>query len=44
LFALLGLFAGLAYQFRRQLKLFVAGLVRDEESGNPTPLRVEKAT
>jgi hypothetical protein len=44
LFALLGLFAGLAYQFRSQLKLFVAGLVRDEESGNPTPLRVEKAT
>ena len=44
LFALLGLFAGLAYQFRSQLKLFVSGLVRDEESGNPTPLRVEKAT
>ena len=43
LFALLGLFAGLAYQFRSQLKLFVAGLVRDEDSGNAVPPRMEKA-
>jgi hypothetical protein len=44
LFALLGLFTGLAYQFRSQLKLFVAGLVRDEDSGNPVPPKMEKAT
>ena len=43
LFALLGLFAGLAYQFRSQLKLFVAGLVRDEDSGNQVPPKMEKA-
>ena len=43
MFALLGLFAGLAYQFRSQLKLFVAGLVRDEDSGNAMPPKMEKA-
>lgn len=40
--ALLGLLIGLGYQFRHQLKVFISGLVRDEESGNVTPLRTEK--
>lgn len=43
LFALLGLFVGLAYQFRVQLKLFIAGLIRDEDSGPTAPAKVEKS-
>lgn len=43
LFALLGLFLGLAYQFRVQLKLFIAGLIRDEDSIPAGPAKVEKS-
>jgi hypothetical protein len=43
LFALLGLIVGLAYQFRVQLKLFIAGLIRDEDSVLAAPAKVEKS-
>jgi hypothetical protein len=39
---LLGLFIGLAYQFRRQLKPYVLGLIRDEESSNLATYKTEK--